>query len=448
MQEPENYYLRCMGTENALCEPVIESLRLYWILAAVDDMVGEGLRPTVSLDLEQLQVADYTRFDDVSADQRGFIAGLIASNPIRTEEIAYQSLRSLYGFSWPLPASNADVERAADYEQALNLMLTDTSLALGRVISAPEAKIPYWGRLSFLRVMSRLSADQIETSGLNNVAVTLIKRNAFNATTYAHKSGYVIGLNFALEPILKSFNRYLLHFYFTRDAAGPQRMHRGWTEILPFVMHFWASVPANKLGLKLPLFDHEAARKAHDLTASQVDFILMHELGHVVHDHPKLISRISPVSEELLKTRHKLESQADMFAYTFMQSNRLIVRGVAQSSEDDVTLVPGAPTNPPRLAEYQRDREAMQILFAYMSFIDRAGILLRRRLGGQLKFRPQIDSHPPAGRRRAMVDAMHRAENGKDSELVTYADQFFHDVIQFAEALSDADLQGYMPQVA
>jgi hypothetical protein len=96
---------------------------------------------------------------------------------------------------------------------ALNQVLVDTAFNLAGRFRVPDALLPYWSRLSFLRVMVGLPLDNVARCGLDRVACTLVKRAKFNATTFVLEGGPLIGMNYGLEPILKEI-RFKMEFRF------------------------------------------------------------------------------------------------------------------------------------------------------------------------------------------------------------------------------------------
>jgi hypothetical protein len=172
----ENHYQRWIGTDNDHCLPVIDQQRLNAILgktaARVIQGLGQGPFPKVLLDLEHLQVANYGSFEGVSNGQRQFMAQLHSGEPIRPDEMIFLALRSLFQFTWPEPQSEDDIRYAAAYDHVLNQVLVDTALDLAGQFRGPDALLPYWGRLSFLRVMAELPSDNVERFGLDRVACT------------------------------------------------------------------------------------------------------------------------------------------------------------------------------------------------------------------------------------------------------------------------------------
>ena len=234
--------------------------------------------------------------------------------------------------------------------------------------------------------MVELPSDNVTRYGLDRVACTLVKRAKFNATTFALENGPVLGMNYALEPILKHLNRYLLHYFCTREMAGPKRFARAWEGILPTVLHFWSDVVATRLTLSSTiLYDEEMGIMAHRLTAEQLDFIVMHELGHVALDHPRRLKAESTSRRDVTTIRHEFEFAADAFALGLMRS-RLVkyIRGAPDAPSEAVLDDTRVNHVTATLHDYQRGLGAVYLLFVSMDFIQRAGELLRERLGGQI----------------------------------------------------------------
>jgi hypothetical protein len=195
----DNPYASWLKIDNDLCLPVMDRAGLdaisQQVAVKVYQTLGHGPMPSTYLDLEHIQVADYGAFEGVSDEQRQFIAYLHTQEPIRPEEMIFLALRSLFQFAWAKPASEHDIRFAAAFEYELNQTLVDTAFDLAKRFTAPEALLPYWGRLVFLRVMVELPTDNIARFGLDRAACTLVKKARFNATTFALEHGPVIGMN-------------------------------------------------------------------------------------------------------------------------------------------------------------------------------------------------------------------------------------------------------------
>jgi len=150
----DNPYARWLSVDNDLCLPVINQADLDAVLQEVAlrviPVLGEGPHPWTYLDLKHLQIADYGKFEGVNGEQQEFISRLHAREPIRSEEMIFLGLRSLFQFTWPEPKSEDDIRFAAAYDCVLNEVLIETSLDRAKRFTVPEALLPYWGRLPSL----------------------------------------------------------------------------------------------------------------------------------------------------------------------------------------------------------------------------------------------------------------------------------------------------------
>jgi hypothetical protein len=293
----DSTYDRWRGDDFAHCVALFQAsdwkapLEEAFVRAATQ--LGLGPRPATAVDLEQLQLVDYTSLPGVNDEQRRAIAKAQAEEAIKPEEMIFLALRSLYQFSWPDPESNDDIRFAAACEYTLNQALIGRALDLAFSLNAPDASLPYWGRLAFLNVMASLPQENIERFGLVSVACGLVKKAKFNATTVSLPGGSVILLNYALQPILKHLNRFLLHYFGNNESAGPNRLQRAWEGIVATVLHFWSEVPVMEITRpSMPIYGEDHALLVHELTTHQVEFIVAHELGHVALDHPRRLRQL------------------------------------------------------------------------------------------------------------------------------------------------------------
>ena len=438
---------RWLGEDNDKCLPMLDQTGIALILAEVDGRVrawlGDGPNPLMTaLDLEQIQVTDYSCLGGVSATQAAAIQGFHEQAPVRPDEMLFLGLRSLFQFTWPEPRSENDIRFAAAFDLVLNKVLKARVGELSSKFSAEEGLLPYWGRLAFLRVMIGLPEENVERFGLRHVAVSLVKKSKFNATTWAFDDGPVITLNYALEPILKQLNRYLLHYHSTRDMEGPARLHRAWRGIVPIVLHFWSDVVATRIvGSTTTLYGEDLAVMLHRLTSNQVDFIVSHELGHVVLDHPRKLKKARAAGQDVTTLRHEFEFGADAFALGLIRSK--LMSRVKDRIGDDIPPDQHADLASNlvfELHEYQRSLGATLLLFMYMDFIQRAGELVRNRLGHQVRFAERMDTHPDASERLTRLKLMNAGERLYTSPLERYGRTFFDSVLAYASALDNSDL--------
>ncbi|MDH7806861.1 MULTISPECIES: hypothetical protein [unclassified Rhizobium] len=442
----DNPYTRWISSDLNLSKPVIAGDVLNRIPLIVGtrvfEMMGEGPLPKIMLDFEHLQVVDYTTFEGLTPGQQRKIAALHSSDLIRPEEMVFLALTSLFHFVWPKPESEDDLRYAASYHWVLNDVLVSQALELTGSFSKPDGLLPYWGRLAFLRVMSELPPEHIIRFGLDKVACVLVKKPKFNAMTIALDEGPLICMNYALEPILKHLNMFLLHFYDSADLAGPKRLPRAWNGILPTVLHFWSEVTATKI-VKVPtmIFDEGIAATVHQMTADQIDFILMHEIGHVALNHPRRLKAELDSHRDATVLRHEFEFGADAFALGLMRSRFMEgARARAKQphgereprdTDDDITAL---------LHDYQRRLGSVYLLFTYMDFIQRAGELLRDRLGTSVRLNSRMDTHPRAADRLERLELINLGEYLYSSPIKRYAHDFLQSVLDYAENMDESEL--------
>lgn len=448
-----NRYAPFFSSDNNLCSPVLQKEKLYAILAYTEQRAnqigGAGGAPQISLDLEHLQVADYAAFQPLRSEQQEAIRRIRNEAPIRVQDMTYLALRSLIGFHWEEPKSEDEVRRAAAYELALQLVLTEVSEATAEGLERTDAQLPYWGRLAFLRVMATIPEEQIESSGLSSIGCTLLKSPVFNARSFEYRDHGLIGLNFALEPILKGLNRMLLHFFSTQHLSGPRRMERALSSLIPVVAYFWAQTPvrAYKLWPLHALFSKEMAFHAHALTASQIDFIVRHELGHLVLKHGTRMQG-RPASKETTALKHEFEFAADTFAQGSLRSSLYMqLRQELQWTASDKTPLERADTALTTLLNHQREVTGVRLLFQYMKVIDDLGRLMKARLGAPIMFRSNVDTHPSPADRVSQLDALHIGEHAPTSQVLRYAESFFEDVLTYAQSVEETVLTNALADI-
>lgn len=446
----ENKYSKYLVSDNSLCIPVLPQENLAVILLRTHELaekiIGDGEKPKVAYDLEHLQVAEYTNFPPITDQQKEEIQRITARQPIRSEEMAFLALRSLIDLFWDDPQSEDDIRRAAAYDLALEKTLKEVSPYVGKSLAKHDSPLPYWGRLGFLRVMTTIPDEQIDALDLQQVSCVLIKDPAFNARSFQYTDFGLIGLNFALEPILKGLNRMLLHYFHSQSMSGPKRLERAWNSILPIVAYFWAqgNVAVNRLSQFHMLFNQDMVSYAHSITASQIDFIIRHELAHLVLDHGRQI-KVLQNSKAKDKLRHEFEFEADAFAQNSLRS--VLYNGIRshlqwgdKKENDEIVEKKMLEV----LHGHQAEVSGVRLLFTYMDTIDKIGKLLKSKLGDSIRFRSTLDTHPTPSERLRRLDTFQFGEDPPTSKLLRYADSFFTDVIDYASDLDDEAIESQL----
>jgi hypothetical protein len=441
----DSYFGGLMASDMNRCRPIMPSKALAFVISQIKLTVPsefqEGPSPELCMDLEQLQVADYSRFEGVTDQQRDTLAALHSQAPVQTEEMVFLALRSLFDLVWPEPGSNADVLRAAVWGTALNRVLRRCAFELRERFNATDALLPYWGRRAFLSAMDRIPEDVRSSFVLlapDKVTCALIKRSSFNATTIALDGEALVGLNWALEPILKNLNRVVLHYFHTQQAAGPQRVSRAWRALAPTVGFFWSDTPASALPDDTSaFFDERAARLAKILTDDQIEFVLSHELGHVALDHPRKVRAAQSGGQDVTSLRHEFEFDADQFAFLTLHARMRVAASAEGSSVEDYFASHTLPSG-----TFQPDTklDATHLLFQYMDFVDRVGFLIRDRMGPTIRMRESRGTHPPASERRKRLQEELQCGVEHVTPLTRYGEALLGDVYENAKGLGDAEL--------
>ncbi|MFM2651577.1 hypothetical protein AAFX23_14175 [Vibrio alginolyticus] len=266
--------------------------------------------------------------------------------------------------------------------------------------------------------------EVIERSNLTSVACFPNKKKSFNAFSTMLQNSSVVGFNYALEPILKILNRFLIHFYSTQHLSGSSRIARAWGEIVPVVRYFNNDASASDLVSGCILISQDDATTVHRLVADQIDFIMMHELGHLFHSHPRKLSQIVGVEDELEK-RHELEVEADKFAHEIYKSWCYEVRDEPEKLK----------TN---LNEYAALIEAVELLFIFMRFVDESKSLINEKVGKESSGSSE-STHPSSDIRLSLLRQLSGLE--VNSPIVKYAEKFFEDILLYARGLSEEEIQ-------
>lgn len=435
-----NRFTKYLSTDNDLCVPLSVGPGLIEIANLADQIDPQGPKPGIQLDLEHLQTLDYRQLPGMTDEQRKLIDQLNAENRPQPEEAIFLGLRSLLSVTWPKPTGIEDVKRAADYEAALNVIFAKTAFQMASAVKGGHQRMPYWARLSFLHFMCSVQEAAIDEYQLDKIACTPIWRNKFNATSFALDNSSVIAMNFALEPILKHLNRYFLHFKRVQEYDESSRLQRAWREIAPTVLYFCSHISAVRLPGPSLFYEAESAKEVHFRTATQVGFIVAHEVGHVILDHPRRFKKLA--GQTYAKDmRHEFEFMADMFAMNGIRSGLFNnIRYLAnpnrnvREGEEDRTVVDA-------VLEYSVDIESIELLFIYMDFIECAGEYLRDRLHGRLIFTEPSHSHPPASARWNNLKKANCSDYPLGLDASEFSRGFFLQLLDYMRTLSLEDLE-------
>lgn len=438
-QKTGNEYIDRMADDNDLCIPVINQKQIYDLLANVDAMIkamgfSDYSKPKTILDLDQLQVLDYSKLPSLLPEQINYINQSLGKVKADPQDLIFFGLRSLVSFAWELPQSIRDVQIAAAHEIALQTAISHIADTIDYNFWKEDTLLPYWMRLSYLNALSKMPKEVLVEYRLDKVACIPVKNTVFNASSIVYDGNYYISMNYALEPILKFMNRFLVHFFTTRENfAGLKRTQRALDEIAAIIFHFIRNVPANNIFSYSVIYGVDSATSVQWLTADQVEFIFKHEIGHLFYRHPQRLAGVDPAVDNI-QARHQFEYEADAFAASMLKMEISATQSHSVVAEDSTI------EEKRELKEYIRGFNPVQLLFIYMSFIDKAGDRMRSRLSNICSFVPKNHSHPSPSDRLAKLKQMMPKDVVDQNPLIEYAEKFFNDILQYVDDLEDAEL--------
>lgn len=391
-------------------------------------------KPKVVIDIDGLQVLNYAQLPSLSKTQIEYVRQSLSEVKARQEDMIFWGLSSLISFSWELPNNIEEARASAIYAAALNTALHQISEIMDYNFWKEDTLLPYWVRLGWLRTTRSIPKEIMRKFGIDSVACIPIKSCVFNASSTVYRDEYYISFNYALEPILKFLNKFLLHYFSTDGShSGPRRYARAFEEITPIVLHFNRSTLANTMSAFSILYGNDVVTAVHRLTADQIDFIFMHEIGHLCHKHPQRLASLAGHSDAL-STRHKFEYEADSFAAASLKQSGqspspiIVIRGDDETEHKD------------SLSQYVGDFNSVQLLFIYMRFIENAGERLRNHLSDVIDFIPENHSHPSSADRLFALRNIMKIDMNHENLLIQYAESFFDKILSHMDSLEKSTL--------
>lgn len=439
-----NFYEQCETRDIYKSMSFIENDQINLILREAADLAGPGIIPERGIDTENHQVIDYRCLDRVNDDHRALMDKLHSELTHDTDDLALLALTSMFTVIWHQAETTVDVSRAAVFETALYDVLTRWSRKLGSKLKANDALLPNWGRINFLHVMGKIHERAIEEHGLKTVACTLLKLPTLEARSYDKSTHSLIGLTFALKPILESFNKFVLY---SQHSTDPNQIALDWSAIAPTILNLCGGSPVTNLPKNALLFDEGNEVDAHFMVSYQLDFIVARELGHIVLGHAKKSEQLA--GNEFEETMpHRFEFDADVFALNIWQS--ALINELRESHSHP--CCDGASFCPRCTAIFDHDQiwEAAYMLFTYLGFIENASGLLRNRLKGTIQFEPTDNIYPPTTARLDNLKKMNFGHCPNSTTLQVRAEKLFRNLLSHVESLDDdallASVQGSVPK--
>ncbi|WP_431703359.1 hypothetical protein [Pseudomonas sp. BR20] len=424
---------RSLLNENQIDE-LLRNVRNYVELLGCSSTI----KPKVVIDIDGLQVLNYAQLPSLSKTQIEYVRQSLSDVKARQEDMIFWGLSSLISFSWELPNNIEEARASAIYAAALNTALHQISEIMDYNFWKEDTLLPYWIRLGWLRTTRSIPKEIMRKFGIDRVACIPVKSCVFNASSTVYHDEYYISFNYALEPILKFLNKFLLHYFSTDGShSGPRRYARAFEEIAPIVLHFNRSTLANTMSAFSILYGNDVVTAVHRLTADQIDFIFMHEIGHLCHKHPQRLASLAG-HPDALSTRHKFEYEADSFAAASLKQSGqspspiIVIRGNDETAHKE------------SLSQYIGDFNSVQLLFIYMRFIENAGKRLRNHLSDVVDFIPENHSHPSSADRLFALRNIMEIDMNHENLLTQYAESFFDKILSHMDSLEKSTLISFV----
>ncbi|HBQ6673595.1 hypothetical protein ACJ8BR_11440 [Klebsiella pneumoniae] len=406
----------------------------------IDDIVASAAALTIQggesplfmestiLDLESLCTLDYRQLPELTHIQVDLMEKRLSGETDSVVDMFFLELRCTFSLGWKVPESNDDIRAISYHNSTFNNLIYRKADFLASSFGSNRYKMPYWLRLSQLRIMSHIPNNLINNAQLDKIFFFPIHRRGLNATSCSINGQKYVTANFGLNGILHELNRFIYHFQSTEVYSLGNREKRALPEIVPVVLYFLTSCSPRYFFPQF-LFG-QSGWKVKTLTDYQLDFIVLHEIAHHILEHPERASLIKDYVERQNKIT-KFEYEADTLA------NALMASAVMTEREDE-------PRNKNSVIVYADAIEAVELLFEHMNFIEQMEENIRSRFGGVINIASIKGAHPDAYTRLEYFHRIFKDENRPLSEIAIYARGLYNKMIDYCRELSNDEMASLM----
>lgn len=406
----------------------------------IDDIVASAAALTIQggesplfmestiLDLESLCTLDYRQLPELTHIQMDLMEKRLSGETDSVVDMFFLELRCTFSLGWKVPESNDDIRAISYHNSTFNNLIYRKADFLASSFGSNRYKMPYWLRLSQLRIMSHIPNNLINNAQLDKIFFFPIHRRGLNATSCSINGQKYVTANFGLNGILHELNRFIYHFQSTEIYSLGNREKRALPEIVPVVLYFLTSCSPRYFFPQFLL--GQSGWKVKKLTDYQLDFIVLHEIAHHILEHPERASLIKDYVERQNKIT-KFEYEADTLA------NALMASAVMTERDDE-------PRNKNSVIVYADAIEAVELLFEHMNFIEQMEENIRSRFGGVINIASIKGAHPDAYTRLEYFHRIFKDENRPLSEIAIYARGLYNKMIDYCRELSNDEMASLM----
>lgn len=432
--------------------PLLDRDEIAYLLAHIEPLLKdhEPVRPSIGLDLEQLQIGDYASLYADAQDVRDILGVIQSYGTYDERELDFLALRSLVTLYWREPKSNDDVRLMADVETALHSAMLRVAEYVRTRHPERRAWLPYWARLAHLNLLRSLPEPLQKQFGPDGIPCFVFRSRDINAHTFTLSRRQAIGLDYALEPFLKNINSFLYSYYGSRQFAGRERVSRAYKEFMPRVMFFKGMIPSYKIPSLSIVFGEEAVGSVKGITEAQVSFLIAHEIGHITLGHPLAAPRLRPRRGPTevgdthdLVLEHMFEYEADALAMEWQRSKvlndiRYFLHPKRRGNEPEWSGAVKSMDN--SLNDYAYCQFSVGTLFLIIHAMETLYQVFIEKVGGLVKA-PQITSHPDANERWSRLRKRCICDIPINSEFYAHSKELLESILDYASGLPAENIQ-------
>ncbi|WP_109372556.1 MULTISPECIES: hypothetical protein [Proteus] len=376
------------------------------------------------LDLESVCTIDYRQLPELTLDKVKLIEEWLSGQTDSIIDMLFLELRSTFTLGWKEPKSNDDIRAISYHNSVFNNLIYKKALSLASNFGSNRYNMPYWLRLSQLRIMSHIPNKLIRDAHIDEIFFFPVHRRGLNATSVSFNKLKFITANFGLNGILHELNRFIYHFQSTEIFSLGNREIRALPEIMPIVLYFLTT--SSPIHFFPQFLFGSSSWKVKTFTDYQLDFIVLHEISHHILEHPDRVSLI----KDHIERKHKIkqfEFEADTLANVLMASDVMRDKRSQHS-----TII------------YTDAIEAIELLFEHMNFIEKMEQIICDRFGSFIHITSTKGIHPDAYTRLEYFHRIFTDKNRSPTETALYARGLYEKITNYCLKLSDDEIASLM----
>jgi hypothetical protein len=423
--------------EGDILNPISKAM-LQEVLTQVRHQVPQ-LWDSVSFifDADQLQFLDYSSTICCKEEQLPIVSVINNNSSFNTLNVACQTLESAIGFYWKWPSTESELFAFKSGSRAIKMAIQSSNTLLSKHFKDSTSILPYWGYGMYQDAIKIVAASDASWSA---PAFTFSKDRNIFAQCHSYPEAQVITMGFCVKPILDFVNATILSFWDTRFISGPKRSKRLWTELLPVVLYLMNKLEnLSHATLTAPLlFSKASLSSSRSMTASQIQFILLHELGHLRLDHIRKKNSGDPEFAD----QFAMEFEADLFAARSLITEISNPVGATYliGSAEELGQAEG------KSSQGISRGEAIHCLFLFLKFFEESKLIIKKKILEERSVK-KIPTHPSPSDRLKKFKSIFGADCNISTELVEYWRIQLIDATRYALEQSADDLMGALDPI-